>query len=373
MKVQHNLLTPEVKYLGLNQAIGDPAFFHRCEITDYQIHGRPDFYRKRIKTVLSHYLSACIIFKPELKLMTTSDHIWGVDLGGTKIEAAVLASANPRDVLARERIDTEAHKGYEHSIGQIRKLIDHVASKVGSYPSKLGIGTPGSIDPESGLLKNSNSVNLNHKPLQKDLIDILRIPVHIANDANCFALAEAKMGVVPDIVPEAKVVFGVIMGTGVGGGIIVDGNPINGSHGIGGEWGHNFLDESGGRCYCGKTGCVETVISGTGLQKFYASRAGEQKKLKDILTAAGTGTDPDADATRERLIEMFGRAISVIINILDPDAIVLGGGVGNADILYTEGRKRAMKYVFNPTCHTPFLRPKLGDSAGVFGAAMLVA
>jgi len=302
-----------------------------------------------------------------------SQHLWGIDLGGTKVEAAVLQADDPTTVLLRERIDTEAHKGYEYTLGQIQKLIDSAAAKVGAPPERIGFGTPGSIDPDTQLLKNSNSVNLNKHPLQKDLRTLLNIPVEVANDANCFALAEATMGIVPDVVPDSKVVFGVIMGTGVGGGIIVNGKPINGAHSIGGEWGHNFLDESGGPCYCGKTGCVETVISGTALQKFYTSQSGKQAKLKDILAAAGTGEDHAADATRERLIEMFGKAISVIINILDPDAIVLGGGVGNAELLYGEGRQRAVEYVFNPTCKTPFLRPKLGDSAGVFGAAMLVA
>ena len=299
--------------------------------------------------------------------------IWGIDLGGTKIECVVLETPDPNAVRIRKRIDTEAQHGYEHIVSRIKLLVDMVADEIGVAPERLGIGTPGTTDPGTGLLKNSNTTCLNHQPLLASLEDVMDIPIIMANDANCFALAEARMGIVPEKYPDAKVVFGVIMGTGVGGGVIVNGQPIGGRHGIGGEWGHNFLDESGGTCYCGKVGCVERIISGTGLQRFYQSRSGNFKKLKEIMQLADLGMDPDATATANRLVEFFGKAIAVVINILDPDVIVLGGGVGNVDILYTRGVENVLKHVFNPVLNTPFLKPKLGDSAGVFGAALLVA
>jgi len=299
--------------------------------------------------------------------------LWGIDLGGTKIEGVILRSASADNVLIRKRLDTEAEQGYRHIIGRIKLLIDNIAEAVDDRPERLGIATPGSIDPLTGLLKNSNTTCLNGKPFLQDIQDALGIPIKIANDANCFALAETVMGVVPDAVPDAKVVFGVIMGTGVGGGIIINGKPIDGKHGIGGEWGHIFLDASGGKCYCGKTGCVEKVISGTALQHYYQERSGSFKMLQEIVERAESGMDVIATETIDRLVHFFGLGISTIINVLDPDAIVLGGGVGNIDLLYTEGVRQAALNTFNPRLETPFLRPKLGDSAGVFGAALLLA
>jgi fructokinase len=298
--------------------------------------------------------------------------LWGLDLGGTKIEAVVLRSASPDDVITRQRVDTQAERGYRHIIDRIKLLIDNISEAIGQKPGKLGIATPGSIDPLTGLLKNSNTTCLNGMPFFEDLQDTLGFPIIIANDANCFALAETRMGVVQDAVPDAEVVFGVIMGTGVGGGVIVNGKPIYGKHGIGGEWGHIFLDASGGDCYCGKTGCVEQVISGTALQRYYQERSGTFRKLKEIVDRAEKGEDAIAKETIDRLMHFFGLGISTIINVLDPDAIVLGGGVGNIDLLYTEGVRQAGLHIFNPRLETPFLRPKLGDSAGVFGAALLV-
>ena len=168
-------------------------------------------------------------------------------------------------------------------------------------------------------------------------------------------------------------VFGVIMGTGVGGGIVIDGRPIIGLQGIAGEWGHNFLDESGGPCSCGKTGCVEKVISGPALEKYYFEETGNKKPLKDIVALAESKVDPTAQKTMLRLVEFYGKALSVIVNILDPDVIVIGGGVGNIDLLYDRGLDALRKYVFNNALDTPVVRPLLGDSAGVIGAAFLVS
>lgn len=298
--------------------------------------------------------------------------LWGIDLGGTKIEGIVLHSLEKPQVLARLRIPTESAKGYEHIIMQIRRLVQMLADETGLQPDTLGIGTPGTLDPATQLLKNSNTQCLNGMPFKQDLEQALQIPARMANDANCFALAEASMGAVQDVLPEAEVVFGVIMGTGVGGGVVVRNKVINGRQGIGGEWGHNFLDESGGPCYCGKTGCVENVISGPALEKYYHSISSQHLRLPDIVKNYHTESDIHATATIQHLLKNFGKAISAVINILDPDVIVLGGGVGNIDLLYTEGIKEVKNYVFNNRLDTLFVKPKLGDSAGVFGAAMLI-
>lgn len=302
-----------------------------------------------------------------------SEKLWGIDLGGTKIEGVVLKSAADPEVLIRKRIDTEADKGYEHTLNRVKLLIDQISEEIGERPTTFGMGTPGAIDPPTGLLKNSNSQAINKKPFQKDLEALMQMPIIMANDANCFALAEARMGAVPDADPDAKVVFGVIMGTGAGGGVVVNGQIINGKQGIGGEWGHNFLDASGGPCYCGKSGCVETVIAGPSLERYYKEISGEAKRLKEIIPLARSGEDENAVKTLDRLIQFFGLGISVVINILDPDVIVLGGGVGNIEELYTRGAAEVEKHIFNPRMDTKIIRPKLGDSAGVFGAAFLMA
>lgn len=303
--------------------------------------------------------------------MHDTGYLWGIDLGGTKTECAVLSAADPLDIISRHRVPTEADKGYHHVISQVKKLIEKVAKDIKQSPAYIGFGTPGALEPSTQTMKNCNSTCLNGMPLKDDLEKVLNIPVKIANDANCFALAETLLGVVPKVKPEAEVVFGVIMGTGVGGGIVVNGKLLNGKQGIAGEWGHNFLDESGGKCYCGKTGCVETIISGPALQRYYHSLTGDSLTLKDIYQAYQTGSDKAAMATMERLISMFGKALAVVVNIIDPDVIVLGGGVGNIDLLYTKGNDEVKKNVFNTRPDVFLVKPLLGDSAGVFGAALL--
>ena len=298
--------------------------------------------------------------------------LWGIDLGGTKIEGVILKNADSTETFCRMRIPTEKDQGYEHILDQIEKLIDQMSRESGLQPEKIGFGTPGTLDPATQALKNSNTTCLNGKPFKKDMEARLGIPVEIANDANCFALAEATLGVVKEEMPEARMVFGVILGTGVGGGIVMDGKVWNGRQGIGGEWGHSFLDESGGVAYTGRKGVVETILAGPSLASYYQQQSGEERTLKEIYQRHKQGVDPTATETIERLTEFFGLAISVVINILDPDAIVLGGGVGNIDELYTDGVEAIRKYVFNNRLDTQFFRPRLGDSAGVFGAAMLV-
>ncbi len=300
-----------------------------------------------------------------------SKNLWGIDLGGTKVEGVIIKSADEPEILFRDRLSTERDKGYDHIVSQIQKLVGKMESFAGYKPALIGMGTPGAIDPKLGTIKNSNSTSLIGKPLMTDLEKLMGIRFLLENDANCFALAEARMGVVKEKFPNAKVVFGVIMGTGVGGGVVVNGQTINGLQSIGGEWGHNFLDESGGTCYCGKVGCVETVLSGPSLEKYYESVSGKKKSLKDIYADHLACTDAKATQTMNRMTNLFGKAISVVVNILDPDVIVIGGGVGNIDLIYSEGRESLKKYVFNNRLDTPIVKPKLGDSAGVFGAAYL--
>ena len=299
--------------------------------------------------------------------------LWGIDLGGTKVEGVILESITNPTPVVRTRVETEATKGYDHIMGQIAKLVANMESQSGLKPSAIGIGTPGVLDPTLQVMKNANTVVLNGKPLKKDLEKSLGLTFEFANDANCFALAETHWGIVKQQAPRARLVFGIIMGTGVGGGIVMDGKIWNGRHGIAGEWGHNFLDESGGPCYCGKTGCVETVISGPATERYYKSLTGEPLKLKEIVARHAAGTDPAAAKTIERLCHFFGKGVSVITNLLDPDVIVVGGGVGNIDALYSEGLAELGKFIFNNGVEVPLLKPSLGDSAGVFGAAALVA
>lgn len=259
----------------------------------------------------------------------------------------------------RRRVPTEAAQGYDHIVAQIARVIDEASSEVGERPSRIGVGTPGSADPRTGLMRNANTTCLIGRPLPKDLEARLGVPVRVANDANCFALAEATLGAAKGF----DVVFGVIMGTGVGGGIVVGGKALDGASGIAGEWGHNVLDPQGEPCYCGKRGCVETVLSGPALERWHVRQTGVKRSLKEIAGENGPTVD--------HLCEQFGRALSVVVNVLDPDAIVLGGGVSNLDRLYTDGAAALRSSVFHDDYRPNVLRPKLGDSAGVFGAAML--
>lgn len=294
---------------------------------------------------------------------------WGIDLGGTKAEGIILGPEGP---LFRERIPTGAEKGYEHMLRQLETLVQRMEEVAGYRPSRIGMGTPGTLDPETQTMRGCNSECLNGQRLQEDLVKRLGVHVEIANDANCFALAETSRGVVARDFPGAGVVFGVIMGTGVGGGLVVHGRSIYGRHGIAGEWGHNFLDESGGTCYCGKSGCVERILSGPALERYYAERSGISIRLPEIRQRALTG-DPIARETIDRLVNFFGKAISVVINIVDPDVIVLGGGVSYMPELYTRGQQAISTYIFNEgRVMVPVVPALLGDSAGVFGAAYLV-
>ncbi|HIF48519.1 MAG TPA: ROK family protein [Cytophagales bacterium] len=295
--------------------------------------------------------------------------ILGIDLGGTKIEGIILKSDKEPIEIERLRINTEEDKGYKKIINNIKRLVDTLENKVNYKFKKIGIGTPGTLDPETQLLKNSNSQNLNKKSIKNDLENLLGKKVNIENDANCFTLAETKFGAVKDQMPYAKIVFGVIMGTGVGGGIIVNNKTLYGKQGIGGEWGHTIIKDDGEMCYCGKKGCVESIISGRALQKYYTSLSGKKLPFKEIYK--NIETDSNAKKTLKRMIKYFGKGLSNVVNIIDPDIIVLGGGLSNTNELYDQGYEELKKYVFNPTFKTKIIKPKLGDSAGVYGAALL--
>ena len=294
--------------------------------------------------------------------------LWGLDLGGTKIEGAILLPDHPQTTLARLRRPTESSQGYDHILSQICGVVADLENASGQQrPARIGIGTPGTLAPDTGLLKNSNTLCLNGRSLREDCAAALGCDVVITNDANCFALAESLLGAAVG----ADVVFGIILGTGAGGGIVVHGRLLNGLHGIAGEWGHNPLRGESFPCYCGRFGCVETAIAGPSLERFYRENGGEALRVPEIVLRA-QGGEVLALATLERLREKFGEALAAVLNILDPDAVVIGGGVGNLDLLYEDATREAIRrYLFNPDIRTRILRPTLGDSAGVFGAALL--
>jgi predicted NBD/HSP70 family sugar kinase len=304
----------------------------------------------------------------------------GIDLGGTKIEAAVLLTNGPGDfqVRLRQRIATEQEKGYDNIVAKCANLARKVAMEaaISLDDASIGVGMPGSIQRTSGLVKNSNTTCLNGRAFRQDLSQALTHEIVFDNDANCFALAEAQMGAGKAYVDG--LVFGVIMGTGVGGGWVVNGKVWDGLHGIAGEWGHHEVyserpasDSSPDfrPCYCGRKGCLETYASGPAVEKDYARRSGQHLKLAQLAQLAAH--DHHAKASLNLLIDAFGRALANVINIMDPSAIVLGGGVSNLDILYTEGRQAVKRHVFNDELLVPIVKHELGDSAGVLGAALL--
>jgi fructokinase len=266
----------------------------------------------------------------------------------------------------RRRVPTAQERGYEAILGTIADLYRGIVVEAGNPPHTFGIGTPGAISPRTGLMKNANTTCLIGKPLHRDLEALLGRPVRIENDANCFALAEALQGTGRG----ARMVFGVIMGTGCGGGLAIDGQVWTGRQAIGGEWGHMVLQPDGPPCYCGRRGCVETLISGGGLEKRWREEHGAARRLPDIMADHRRG-DAAARAFVGKFLADFGQALANLINALDPDVVVLGGGVSNHAELYTEGVAEVSKRVFSDHFDTPIVKHQLGDSAGVIGAALL--
>jgi fructokinase len=292
----------------------------------------------------------------------------GVDLGGTKIE--VIALADDGSERYRQRVPTPRHD-YEGTLEAIADLICKVERKCGGHYS-VGIATPGAVVPVNGLLKNSNSVWLNGKPFKRDIEKRLGRCVRIANDANCFALSEATDGAGQG----AEVVFGVIVGTGSGAGIVIKGHVLHGPNALAGEWGHNPLpwpkpdDLPGLRCYCGKDACIETYLSGPGMAAHHHRMTGQTLSAQDIIAAAEQGNE-SAEMTLTLYEERFARSLSHVINILDPDVIILGGGMSNLKRLYTNIPKLWTRYVFSDQVKTRLLPARHGDSSGVRGAAWL--
>lgn len=288
----------------------------------------------------------------------------GIDLGGTKIEGLVLDQSGQEHF--RKRVPTGQEDGYDAILNRIRQLYEDMTRHIDHADHTFGIGTPGALSVRTQLLKNSNTVCMNGKPLKNDLETRLGHPIGIQNDANCFAMAEAFYGAGKD----KDLVFGVIMGTGCGGGIVHKGDVITGLQAIAGEWGHMSIDPAGPLCYCGQRGCVETYISGGGLEKRYLEANGDRKSLKSIVADYRQGDDKAA-TLMQGFFENFGRSLANLINILDPDVVVLGGGVSNVDEIYTEGVKRVEHYIFSDTLETPIRKHAIGDSAGVIGAALI--
>jgi fructokinase len=288
---------------------------------------------------------------------------FGIDLGGTKTEGVILDPAN-REIL-RERIPTDA-SGYEPVLAGVERLYLRLVRAEDGAAHTLGIGTPGAVSRRTGLLKNSNTTCLNGMPLARDLRTRLGRDLAIENDANCFALAEALAGAGTG----HRVVFGVIMGTGCGGGIAIDGKVHGGLQSIAGEWGHTVIDPAGPACYCGARGCVETFISGSGLENRYAERTGSRRPVDEIVAAWRRG-DPAAAATMDDFFARFGQSLANLIAVLDPDVVVLGGGLSNIDELYARGVEEVRRRVFSDSLETPIAKHRLGDSAGVIGAALV--
>ena len=288
----------------------------------------------------------------------------GIDLGGTKIEGIVLDESGRE--LFRKRIETQKEHGYRHILQRTQTLYHALVERIGGEPHTFGMGTPGAISPRTGLLKNSNTLCLNGQPLKADLERLLRRELQIENDANCFALAEALHGA-----GKGKaVVFGVILGTGCGGGIVYKGELIKGPQAIAGEWGHMSINPDGPLCYCGQRGCVETYISGSGVEARYAERYGEKRSFAEIADGYER-REPGAVEAMQAFFRNFGRSLANVIDVLDPDVVILGGGASKFGAIYSEGVTEVARFVFSDGLETPIVKHQLGDSAGVIGAALI--
>jgi fructokinase len=291
----------------------------------------------------------------------------GIDLGGTKIAGVVLNEQG--EVIHQHRMKTPVELGYLAILSDIAQMVEHLETQVGQ-PCSIGLGTPGTLDTHSHLLKNSNITALNGKPFAYDLSTQLKRPIRMANDANCFTLSEATDGAAQG----GQVVFGVIIGTGVGGGIVMNRQIYEGVNGIAGEWGHVVLmgQQEGWLCYCGKRGCVETMLSGPGFMRDYLAHGGKlAQSTAEIVQLAREHKEKAAEAALARYCENFGRALAMVVNILDPDKIVLGGGMSNILEIYDSGIMALSRYVFSQDMHNKVVQNRFGDDSGVRGAAWL--
>ncbi len=301
--------------------------------------------------------------------MKTKPHRLGIDLGGTKMEAILLDPGG--SVLHRKRRPTPRHPDsqteYDGIVETIVSMIDDTtAHQPASAVGTVGVGIPGTINARTGLVQNANTTSLIGKPFQKDLERRLGRPIGMENDANCFTIAEALQGAGQGY----ALVFGIIMGTGCGGGLSIHGKLHRGRHLIAGEWGHFSVDPKGAICFCGNAGCVETKISGAGVEKNYQSRFGRSLTMNEITRGYRDG-DADCRSIFEQFLEDYGRCVGGLISLLDPDAVILGGGLSNIDEIYSLGMEKVRRYAFHEHIETPILKNRLGDSAGVFGAAWI--
>ena len=291
----------------------------------------------------------------------------GVDFGGTKIEAAAI---DPEGRFAA-RVREPNPKGYEEALAAVARVVEAVERETGPV-KRVGVGAPGSVSPRTGMIRNANSTWMNGRPFHLDLEQALGRPVRIANDANCLALSEARDGAAAG----ARVVFAAILGTGCGGGVVVDGAIVDGANGVGGEWGHMPLpwpraDElPPHRCWCGREGCLETYVSGTGFEADYRLASGMPRQGPDIVAAMRRGEAAASEAF-ERYVDRLGRALAVVGDIIDPDVIVLGGGMSNVDELYERVPPVFAERLFSDACETRIVKAAHGDSSGVRGAAWL--
>ena len=285
----------------------------------------------------------------------------GIDMGGTKIEGIALAENG--EELFRKRIDTPRND-YDGTVKAISSIVEALESKT-NQKGTVGIGIPGAISPKTGLVKNANSTWIIGRDFEHDLATALGREVRLANDANCLAVSESVDGAGAG----AKVVFAIILGTGCGGGIAIDQKVHAGPLSIAGEWGHHTLYPDGRSCYCGNQGCTESYISGTALESEWKELTGEFATVTDVIDNKMYEAHPE---WKENFMMNFGRALSNVIDILDPDAIVMGGGLSKVDLLYTEGMQAVYKESFSEVVRTPIIKNKLGDSGGVFGAAMIM-
>jgi fructokinase len=292
----------------------------------------------------------------------------GIDMGGTKMEA--IALTDDGRIIARRRVPTP-RGDYQGTLDALAGLVETLESETGERAT-VGVGIPGTISPATGLVKNANSIWLIGHPLEQDLSARMGKPVRLANDANCFALSEASDGAGEG----AAVVFGVIVGTGTGGGIVVNGHVITGANAVAGEWGHNPMpwpqpeEWPGPECYCGRHGCIESFLSGPGLARDHDAVTGERLTSEQIVERA-SNLDAAAEATLQRYEERMARALSAVINLLDPDVIVLGGGLSKLERLYRNVPPRLGRWVFTDRVDSKLLPPRHGDASGVRGAAWL--
>ena len=289
----------------------------------------------------------------------------GIDLGGTKIESVLLSP--DRTELYRERIPTPAGNHYDSIVKAVHDQIRAMVEKIpGNSDFSIGIGIPGAVNKETGRVHNANTTCLIGKPFQSDLETLCQKKIAMENDANCFTLIEALEG-------SGKgygMVFGIIMGTGCGGGICINGTIWSGANGIAGEWGHFPMDPGGRICYCGNKGCVETKISGSGIEASFFEKFGRRLKMKDIV-AGYRKNEASCKIVFLQFLEDFGKALGGLISVLDPDVVVIGGGLSKIDEIYTTGVEQVRKYAFHKNIKTPILKNRLGDSSGVIGAALL--